>query len=455
MAGHDLQNDDATKLSRSSDTPLLIIALIAIVGMAAWFFLGSDGQMIEDASMVEAPIEMQEEVLSAVITETPEDDLLKRARLAVESGVLIEPVGANALYYYSLYLEGQPEDETAIAEADVVLDQVAGRIDQAFDGGDYLVAAGLVDQIRNTGLSHPVIDAFPDRIRAATDDARASALSSARDGNEQDATDRLAVYEALPGTSTGDLLALRSEVRDALDAKRLADAAAAAQRAARRQQQRRAAANASRQTAPTPVAERAAARATPATNTLDLARSQVEAAMAAGDYSSAIQVYSDVPATTEGRIELQQLLSNQLSVAVRTAASRQQLPEAEAAFAGWRSVALSTDDESELQALVDEAYIATATLETVSAATLRRVETLAPVYPRAAIRRELTGRLKLEFTVNEDGTTSGIEVVDSAAGGIFDRSAVRAVSGWRYEPREVRGRRVAQRVFAFLDYNLE
>ena len=100
-------------------------------------------------------------------------------------------------------------------------------------------------------------------------------------------------------------------------------------------------------------------------------------------------------------------------------------------------------------------YRAVGSAETVSAATLRRTKAVAPVYPRRALQRNITGRVKVEFTVGVDGRTREIEVVESNQGGLFDRSALRAISEWEYEPRVVRGQPVAQRVDAYLDYNLE
>ncbi len=71
------------------------------------------------------------------------------------------------------------------------------------------------------------------------------------------------------------------------------------------------------------------------------------------------------------------------------------------------------------------------------------------------VRRNITGRVKVEFTVDTGGKTREIGVVESSNGNLFNRSALRAVSEWEYEPRVVRGQAVAQRVYAYLDYNLE
>ena len=71
------------------------------------------------------------------------------------------------------------------------------------------------------------------------------------------------------------------------------------------------------------------------------------------------------------------------------------------------------------------------------------------------MRRNLEGEVALEYTVDATGKTRDIVVTNSTAGSVFDRSAIRAVSQWEYEPRELRGRTVPQRVYARVNYSLE
>ena len=61
---------------------------------------------------------------------------------------------------------------------------------------------------------------------------------------------------------------------------------------------------------------------------------------------------------------------------------------------------------------------------------------VAPRYPRSARRRELQGFVEVRFTVNTDGSTSAIRTVRSEPGNTFDSSAERAVSQWRFAPRD-------------------
>ena len=61
---------------------------------------------------------------------------------------------------------------------------------------------------------------------------------------------------------------------------------------------------------------------------------------------------------------------------------------------------------------------------------------VAPKFPRAAQRRELSGLVEIAFVVNSDGTTSEFEIIQSIPGKVFDSSAEKAVRQWRFAPRD-------------------
>lgn len=65
-----------------------------------------------------------------------------------------------------------------------------------------------------------------------------------------------------------------------------------------------------------------------------------------------------------------------------------------------------------------------------------------PVYPHAAERRGLEGRVLVEFTVGADGAVRDVRIVESSDR-IFERAALTAASRFRYQPRIVDGTPVA------------
>ena len=81
----------------------------------------------------------------------------------------------------------------------------------------------------------------------------------------------------------------------------------------------------------------------------------------------------------------------------------------------------------------------------VGANSLARVEYVAPKFPTNTRNREMNGWVELEFTVRTDGSTSDIVVTNSYPRKMFDASATRAVSQWRYKPVMRAGKPVDQR----------
>lgn len=70
----------------------------------------------------------------------------------------------------------------------------------------------------------------------------------------------------------------------------------------------------------------------------------------------------------------------------------------------------------------------------VRVSSLNRVKYVAPKYPRAAQRRNLSGWVDVVFTVTLDGSVTDIEVPNSEPGDMFVNAAVRAVEKWVFEP---------------------
>lgn len=70
----------------------------------------------------------------------------------------------------------------------------------------------------------------------------------------------------------------------------------------------------------------------------------------------------------------------------------------------------------------------------VAMSSLKRTKYVAPRYPRAAVRRNLSGWVDVTFTVATDGTVTDIETGDSEPGTTFVNAAAKAVAKWQFEP---------------------
>lgn len=83
------------------------------------------------------------------------------------------------------------------------------------------------------------------------------------------------------------------------------------------------------------------------------------------------------------------------------------------------------------------------------------VNLTAPDYPRRAVRKKLNGEVTVAFTVNENGRTEDIEVVDADPPNVFDRAAVRAVRQWTFKPAIRNGAPTSERVKQTIQFDLD
>ena len=64
------------------------------------------------------------------------------------------------------------------------------------------------------------------------------------------------------------------------------------------------------------------------------------------------------------------------------------------------------------------------------------IHDVAPEYPLSAMRRGLSGRVRVEFTVRPDGGVADVSVVASTPDGVFEEAAIAAARQWRFETRD-------------------
>ncbi len=62
-----------------------------------------------------------------------------------------------------------------------------------------------------------------------------------------------------------------------------------------------------------------------------------------------------------------------------------------------------------------------------------------PQYPMSAKQRGIEGWVELRFTITAAGTVADIVVTASVPGTVFNKSAVQAVSKWKYNPKVENG----------------
>lgn len=70
--------------------------------------------------------------------------------------------------------------------------------------------------------------------------------------------------------------------------------------------------------------------------------------------------------------------------------------------------------------------------------------TIPPEYPQRPLTQNIEGWVLMEFTIGIDGSVENIVVVEAEPKGAFERAAMRAMKRWKYQPKIVDGRPVAQ-----------
>lgn len=79
-----------------------------------------------------------------------------------------------------------------------------------------------------------------------------------------------------------------------------------------------------------------------------------------------------------------------------------------------------------------------------------------PRYPPEAARDGISGWVLLRFTIDEMGGVTNVEVIDSNPRRMFDQEARRALLRWKYKPKIIDGKAIAQPGMTVqLDFNLD
>jgi protein TonB len=101
------------------------------------------------------------------------------------------------------------------------------------------------------------------------------------------------------------------------------------------------------------------------------------------------------------------------------------------------TASVGTDDaatSAAAAAIAPQAVEQSQTIMPIAASALTRTKYVAPKYPRAALRRNLSGWVEVRFIVDLDGSVQNVSVVSSDPGVTFVNSAVTAVEKWEFEP---------------------
>ena len=421
---------------------------------------------------------------------------LALAKEAFAQAKYLEPAGDSALDYYRSALALDPNSQAAKDGIRSVVDKILERAEQSLTSEKLEDASRNIELARDIDPAHPRL-AFLDtqmarereriklsqaaevgaRVKVLVNQANdrmqngkliapanASAAASLAEARKLDATDpnvvqasrdfaALATEEARKSLATGDLAAAQNYANAARQVGSGSAALAAVERGL---------ADATK-AASAAVAPAAARRTTPSNAASDPLVADVRQRLSEGKLidppgDSARDLLVNLRNTAPTRPEVEELskqLTNRLLESGKGATAAKAFPRAEQLIAAARDVGARYNEPAIAQAEKDLAAAREANAlltNIVSANSLKRTRTVQPVYPESARKRGIEGWVELAFTVTPAGTVEDVEVRNASPANVFDDAAIRAIRGWRFEPVERNGERVAQRAMVRLRF---
>jgi TonB family protein len=420
---------------------------------------------------------------------------LALAKEAFAQGKYLEPANDSALDYYRSALALDPNSAAAKDGIRDVVDKILERAEQSLTSEKLEDASRNIELARDIDPAHPrlsfldtqmarereriklsqaaevgakvkaLVNQANDRMQNGRliTPANASARDSLQDARRLDATDPnvvqasrefavLATEEARKSLAAGDLQAAQAYV----NVSRQMGSGSAALAAVERQL-----GDATK--AATAAAQPAARRATSSNAASDPLVADIRQRLSEGKLidppgDSARDLLVNLRSTAPTRPEVEELskqLTNRLLESGKGATAAKAFPRAEQLIGAARDVGARYSEAAIAQAEKDLTTAREANAlatNIVSANSLKRTRTVQPVYPEQARKRGVEGWVELAFTVMPNGTVDDVEVRNASPADVFDDAAVRAIRGWRFEPVERNGERVAQRAMVRLRF---
>ena len=78
-----------------------------------------------------------------------------------------------------------------------------------------------------------------------------------------------------------------------------------------------------------------------------------------------------------------------------------------------------------------------------------------PTYPKRALRSGIEGVVTVEFTITIDGSVKDAEIIEAEPPNIFDKSVLRAISKWKFNPDTGDGQPVEKRARQDIKFTLK
>ncbi|MGB7737653.1 MAG: energy transducer TonB, partial [Steroidobacteraceae bacterium] len=381
-------------------TWLPIVAGVVLIAVTAALFTLRPPNTDERTPATTAPAsQIAEPAIALPATDTADvqagssDELLDRARVALNARHYTDPAGDNALAYFRAVLAQDPANEEAregLQRIGVLLDE---RLQSELAQRKFNDAAGTLVQLKlirpgDPGLARADAKLAEAQLAAADENSRRQGAARAQQ-LAQLVSARIRegkLVDPATDSAKGYLTQLRKMPSDP---KGSADAATAELTQAFLLKIREAAAQPQRDDLERWLAE---ARA------LGVSPTRVAAAMRAAPPAASAQTPTAQPEQLAQR------------AADRINDGRVLVPSPDSALAKLNAPRQLPPSE------------------------LKRTRYVQPEYPKDALKRAIGGEVRVRITVAADGKVKSADIVNSSPAGVFDRAAVDAVRRWRFKP---------------------
>ncbi len=450
-------------LSRQPTVLLVQVAALVTLGtLAAWFAGGALGKSSDipaaiaggtDAVTVDGatvPTGGGEGAAAAANIER----LLDNATLAMAAEQYFSPPERNARSYYESVLQLDPQHAQANLGLDRLAEIVLERATAALAQEQVQTAINQLAAAKSLRPRHRLVALVEQQLQSERSRLIAMGQVLSRSGNFDLASDMLSRAEAIPGPGQGtDTLQGAWDELGSLRATAATEAAqAASANEAARLQAEAAQAQIQAQT------ERQRALDARLDQLLLSARAAIEEdRLLTPEWENAKQLIAELDYLEADPVAMARLRGAYVNKLVDGATQRISGGDFESAEGWIMEAAMVNEADQRLATLRDQLEGARHAAESERIANLNEFEFanyVPPRYPTVARQRGAEGWVEVEFRVQEDGSITDIQVLDSARTANFRDAAVAAIRQWQLQPRTYLGRPLSQRVRTRLAFRL-
>ncbi len=427
---------------------LIALPLAAIVlAVGLWLLLRS-GPIVEPA-VDPPPAIVAEPVLTDTVPEAAVlDETLRKAGQAMSAQRYVSPDDENARLLYGAALAIEPGNPTALAGLRRISDVYVQQASMALSAGELAETAAALEIAAATDPGNPAIAIVNELLMTRVNAQLANARLAAAEGDLSQAAALLSEAERYPVVDVEkidevrQLIAASSEEQHLIEALAAADAHMAAGRLT-------VPAGNNAHTLLLELRERHGSDTRLGASIDRLGDKLLAEAVIASAAQRNAQARRLLGAAESLGVDPAEIERTRRVVAADAAETRSSQPVAESAPATAPEepeTAAGAAGETALLPVEGAETSATPTVagapatdvapqpRLVSLADMEIENYVAPVFPRSALRRGLTGSVAMRFSILADGSTGDIEVTASEPGDVFVSSARTAVSKWRFAP---------------------